>query len=185
MTEPQSWPRAQRMPFVVAGERAQPHHLQAIAEYDEARGEATPRHHGPGMYTAAQINQAIEWWTKRAELEFATAVPERLSDDRLAEIRAEIDNQTWWQGSVKRAARDVLDLLAEVDRMRALEVPGGIEIDPAKVTPEQVAEWQAAWDKMLATGVAMYDLTPQPRDPDWWTPLRNRVPRSNDYPAGG
>lgn len=105
-----------------------------------------------------------------------------MSEERLAEIRRNNEDHTfehhWCEGAID-------DLLAEVDRMRALEVPGGIEIDPAKITPEQVAEWQAAWDKMLATGVVMYDLTPQPRDPDWWTPLRNRIPRSNEHPTGG
>ena len=108
---------------------------------------------------------------------------ERMPEDRLAEIRAEIEADSY--GHSYDGGRAARELLAELDRMRALEVPGGIEIGPAKITPEQVAEWQAAWGKMLATGVAMYDLTPQPRDPDWYSPLRNRVPRSSDYPAGG
>lgn len=72
MAETKPWPRAQRMPTVMAGERAQPHHYQAIAEYDEARGETTPRyssHGGHSEFTAAQVNQAIEWWNKRAALE--------------------------------------------------------------------------------------------------------------------
>lgn len=50
--------------------------------------------------------------------------------------------------------------------------------------PAEREQFEAAAHRQ-ATGVAMYDLTPQPRDPDWWTPLRNRIPRSNDYPAGG
>lgn len=103
---------------------------------------------------------------------------EPMPDERLAEIREEAAH-------LSEGGQSMRDLLAEVDRMRALEVPGGIEIDPAKITPEQVAEWQAAWDKMHATGVAMYDLPQPPRDPDWWTPLRNRIPRSNEHPAGG
>lgn len=103
---------------------------------------------------------------------------EPMSDERLAEIREEAAH-------LLEGGQSMCDLLAEVDRMRALDMPGGIEIDPAKITPEQVAEWQAAWDEMLAAGIAMYDLTPQPRDSGRWTPLRNRIPRGNDYAAGG
>lgn len=107
---------------------------------------------------------------------------EPMSDERLAEIRRSNEDRTfeyhWCESAID-------DLLAEVDRLRALQVPTGFLEAPIEATPEQVAEWQAAWDEMLATGVAMYDLTPQPRDPGWWTPLRNRIPRSNDYPAGG
>jgi hypothetical protein len=105
-----------------------------------------------------------------------------MTDERLAEIRRANEDRSFEHHWCENA---IDDLLAEVDRMRALEKPGGIEIDPAKVTPELIAEWQAAWDEMLAGGVAMYDLTPQPRDPDWWTPLRDRIPRSNDHPEGG
>lgn len=104
---------------------------------------------------------------------------EPMSDERLAEIREEAAH-------LLEGGQSMRELLAEVDRLRALDVPARfLHVDPEDVTPEQIAEWQAAWDKMHATGIAMYDLPQPPRDPDWWTPLRNRIPRSNEHPAGG
>lgn len=70
--ETQPWPRSQRMPLAIAGGRPQPWHHQAIANYDEARGETTEmRPTIPGGYTASEINEAIVWWNKCAELETA------------------------------------------------------------------------------------------------------------------
>jgi len=64
------WPRTQRMPLAVVGSRPQPWHHQAIAEYDEVRGETTQANTSIyGGYTARQVNQAIAWWNERAELE--------------------------------------------------------------------------------------------------------------------
>lgn len=73
---------------------------------------------------------------------------ERLPDDRLAEIRKEIEDDSYRHSyDSGRAARE---LLAEVDRMRALEVPATFLEAPAdSVTPEQIAEWQAAFDKIV------------------------------------
>jgi len=66
----QPWPRTQRMPLAVAGGRPQPWYHQAIAEYDEVRGETTQANTSIyGGYTARQVNQAIAWWNERAELE--------------------------------------------------------------------------------------------------------------------
>lgn len=64
---PRPWPRAQRMPLAMAGGRVQPWHMQALAEYDEARGGITEANSSPAMYTAAQVNRAIAWWNERAE----------------------------------------------------------------------------------------------------------------------
>lgn len=64
---PRPWPRAQRMPLAMAGGRVQPWYMQAVAEYDESRGVTTePNSSIPGMYSAAQVNRAIEWWNERA-----------------------------------------------------------------------------------------------------------------------
>lgn len=116
MAETKPWPRAQRMPFVMAGERAQPHHYQAVAEYDEARGEATPRCSGHSVFTAAQVNQAIKWWNKRAALEAAIVTPEPMTDERLAEIRAEIEDDSY--GHSYDGGRAARELLAELERVR-------------------------------------------------------------------
>lgn len=64
----QPWPRAQRMPVAIVGGFVQPWHYLAIAEYDEARGAVTqPDSAVPGMYAAAQMNRAIDWWNERAD----------------------------------------------------------------------------------------------------------------------
>lgn len=58
------------MPVAIAGGRVQPWHIQAVAEYDEARGETTePNSNIPGMYAASQVNEAIAWWNRRADAE--------------------------------------------------------------------------------------------------------------------
>lgn len=168
MDETRPWPRAQSMPFVVAGERAQPHHYQAVAKYDEVRGETTARHAGGSVYTAAQVNQAIEWWNRRAELEAAAdaaaAAPEPMPDERLAQLRA--GNEPLGDHLSGLTADEVGELLAEVDRMRALEMPVHfLHVDPEDVTPDQIAECQALWDRLAAAGVRGYDLTPLPRNP--------------------
>lgn len=68
--DPQPWPRVQRMPLAIAGQHVQPWHHQAIAEYDKATGNTTlPHSNLPGMYAAAQVNQAIIWWNERAGAE--------------------------------------------------------------------------------------------------------------------
>jgi hypothetical protein len=109
-----------------------------------------------------------------------------MTDERLAQLELAASYPPPFDDFATQIVYDALrELVAEVKRLRALEQPAGFLESPIEATPEQVAEWQAAWDEMLATGVAMYDLTPQPRDPGWWTPLRNRIPRSNDRPAGG
>jgi transcriptional regulator with XRE-family HTH domain len=60
------WPVDQEMPRALVGTQIQPWHLQAVAAYDTARGEATPvRGHGRYRYTAPQINEAIDWWNLR------------------------------------------------------------------------------------------------------------------------
>lgn len=126
-------------------------------------------------------------------------VTEPMTDARLAEIRVCAEAA---DGTV--TGKFLSELLAEVDRMRALTAPPMIfGTPPADVlTPEQVAEWQAKWDQLggprvewsleqPAPGIIGYDFTPPPprSGPDgYWTPLRNPFrdqPRSNDYPAGG
>lgn len=89
-TEP--WPRTQRIPFATVGGRAQPWHLQALAEYDEARGETTvPGGAVPGMYTARQVNDAIEWWNARVDAVEELEAPLRRRAEEAAErIRAHI-----------------------------------------------------------------------------------------------
>lgn len=127
MAETKPWPRAQRMSFVVAGERAQPHHYQAIAEYDEARGEATPHGGKTVIFTAAQVNQAIEWWNKRAVLEEQLPGPDTpLTDAELAELAASIEHlsgpDAWDQDRLEPALIPVTHyvprLLAELKRSR-------------------------------------------------------------------
>lgn len=64
----QPWPRAQRMPLAIVGGRPQPWHQRAVAEYDAAHGTTTePNSTIPGMFAAAQINNAIRWWNERAD----------------------------------------------------------------------------------------------------------------------
>jgi hypothetical protein len=64
----QPWPRAQRIPLAIVGDRPQPWHHQAVAEYDAAHGTTTePDSTIPGMLAAAQVNNAIRWWNERAD----------------------------------------------------------------------------------------------------------------------
>lgn len=108
---------------------------------------------------------------------------EPMPDARLAEIRELLAGWTWHCGH-REPEKVVRELLAEVDRLRALEVPAGFLVTPIEATPQQIAEWQAAWDEPWASGIVVYDLpAPQPPGP-MWEPLRDK-PRSRDYPVGG
>jgi hypothetical protein len=102
-----------------------------------------------------------------------------MSSERLAEIRACAEAV---DGTV--TGKFLSELLAEVDRLRAMEVPTGWLTEPIEATSEQNAEWQAAWDKLRTGGVISYDLPAPPPPGLMWQPLRNQLP-GRDYPAGG
>lgn len=89
--EAKPWPRAQRMPLALAGHVAQPHHYQAVAEYDKVRGEITKYLSAHGTYTARQVNEAIEWWNARVDAVEELEAPLRRHAEEAAErIRAHI-----------------------------------------------------------------------------------------------
>lgn len=89
--ETKPWPRAQRMPPAIAGSRAQPWHYQAVAEYDAARGETTEYQSAHRVYTARQVNQAIDWWNERAATVDEHEAPMRRHAEFAAEkIRARV-----------------------------------------------------------------------------------------------
>ena len=51
------------MPHATAGDRVLDHHYQVLAAYDQEHAITTvPNSNIPGMFSAAQINQAIDWW---------------------------------------------------------------------------------------------------------------------------
>lgn len=110
---------------------------------------------------------------------------EPISDVRLAEIRELLAGWTWHCGH-REPEWIVHDLLAEVDRLRALDAPEGLnEVAADSVTPEQSAKWQALWDKTLGGPLDLppYRHPPYPRVSDR-IPRRDK-PRTWDYPAGG
>lgn len=115
MDETRPWPRAQRMPPVVAGERARPHHYQAVAEYDEARGNTR----GGMPTTATQVNEAITWWNKRADGEQPiTAEVVSLAPAELADLRAAVEHlsgpDAWDQDRLEPALILVLTYVRRV-----------------------------------------------------------------------
>lgn len=130
---------------------------------------------------------------------------EPMPDARLAEIRSEAETDLW-RGSAKAAARDVLELLAEVERVRTLEFT---TLPDDAFTPEQVAKWplsdrlarlgmqllyeqkqamaeaaSAQIEQLRESGVISYDLPQPPPSGPLWQPFRDQ-PRSHDYPTGG
>lgn len=169
MDETKPWPRAQRMPLVVAGQRAQPHHYQAIAEYDEARGEIGNRY--PSVNTAAQVNEAITWWNKRAEMEAAANAASRpMGDERLAQLRR--GNEPLGDHLSGLTADEVGELLAEVDRMRALAQPYPISLADNDISEEDRQRWKTAHAEMAgyAAPITFAEGENGNPQPQWPTP---------------
>jgi hypothetical protein len=65
MSEQIGWPRGQRMQVAVVGQDMEPHWRQALEEYWLAEPLRMPIPGHP--VTAAQVNQAVEWWNARAD----------------------------------------------------------------------------------------------------------------------
>lgn len=59
--ETQPWPRDQRIPTVLVGDRPKTWHVQALAKYDAAHNTVSARR------TVEQVNRAIRWWNDRAD----------------------------------------------------------------------------------------------------------------------